>query len=85
MRFTASLVAAAPPWFWARGCRRQAQPAGAANADLSSYILTPAPAHTPRLTGPQIYGERPGRPFLFTLTATGDRPMTFSADGCLTD
>jgi alpha-galactosidase len=82
MRFTASLVAAGAALVlgaWVSSA--QAQPAGAANADLSSYILTPAPAHTPRLTGPQIYGERPGRPFLFTLTATGDRPMTFSADG----
>ncbi len=49
--------------------------------DLSSYILTPAPARTPRITGAKIYGQRPGSPFLFTLTATGDRPMTFSADG----
>ncbi len=56
-----------------------AQPVPAAAPDLSSFILTPPPAHTPRLTGPRIYGERPGRPFLFTLTATGDRPMEFSA------
>lgn len=49
--------------------------------DLTRFILTPAPASTPRLTGPKIYGQRPGRPFLFTLTATGDRPMTFSAQG----
>ncbi len=43
-------------------------------------ILTPKPAATPRLTGPQVFGVRPGAPFLFTLTATGDRPLTFSAD-----
>ncbi len=51
------------------------------NPDLTSFILTPAPAHTPRITGPKVYGQRPGRPFLFTLTATGDRPLAFSAEG----
>ncbi len=44
-------------------------------------ILTPAPKPTPRLTGPQIFGVTPGNPFLFTVTATGDRPMTFGATG----
>ncbi len=49
--------------------------------DLSNYILTPREPHTPRINGPNIYGERPGRPFLYTIPATGDRPMTFAADG----
>ncbi len=44
-------------------------------------ILTPRPAAVPRLTGAKIFGVRPGAPFLFTITATGDRPMTFSAAG----
>ncbi len=51
------------------------------NPDLTAFIITPPPGPAPRLTGPKIYGQRPGRPFLFTLTATGDRPMTFSAEG----
>jgi alpha-galactosidase len=58
-----------------------AQPTPAAAPDLGSFILTPPPAHNPRLTGAAIYGERPASPFLFTVTATGDRPMTFSATG----
>ena len=41
-------------------------------------ILTPKPASTPRITGPKIFGVRPGNPFLFTVTATGDKPMTVS-------
>jgi alpha-galactosidase len=49
--------------------------------DLSNYILTPPAPHTPRINGPSIYGERPGNPFLYTIPATGDRPMTFAADG----
>ncbi len=43
------------------------------------YILTPKPGPEPRITGPKIFGVRPGSPFLFTVTATGDRPMKFSA------
>jgi alpha-galactosidase len=44
-------------------------------------ILTPKPAPTPRINGPKIFGVRPGSPFLYSIPATGDRPMTFSADG----
>ena len=44
-------------------------------------ILTPPPAPEPRLTGAKVFGVRPGSPFLFTATATGDRPMTFSVQG----
>ena len=49
--------------------------------DLSKYILTPKPPATPRINGPKVYGQRPGRPLLFTIPATGDRPMTFGAEG----
>jgi len=45
------------------------------------YILTPAPKPQPRLTGPTIFGSRPGNPFLLTVTATGQRPMSFFAQG----
>ena len=44
------------------------------------YILTPAAPKTPRINGAKVFGVRPGHPFLFTIAATGDRPMTFSAD-----
>ena len=45
------------------------------------YILTPKPGPKPRITGPKAFGVRPGSPFLFTVTATGDRPMTFEVKG----
>ncbi len=45
------------------------------------YILTPRPGSAPRITGPKIFGVRPGNPFLFTVTATGDRPMNFEIKG----
>ncbi len=46
-----------------------------------AVILTPKPAPTPRINGAKVFGVRPGSPFLFRIAATGDRPMTFSADG----
>jgi len=45
------------------------------------YILTPKPAAEPKLTGAKVFGVRPGSPFQHLVTATGDRPMTFSAKG----
>jgi alpha-galactosidase len=48
--------------------------------DYTDRILTPKPPATPRINGPSIYGQRPGRPFLYTIPATGDRPMKFAAD-----
>jgi len=43
------------------------------------YILTPPVSDAPSINGPVVYGARPGKPFLFTIAATGVRPMTFSA------
>jgi len=45
------------------------------------YILTPAPKAEPKITGAKVFGVRPGSPFQFLVTATGDRPMAFSAKG----
>ena len=55
------------------------EPAANSSADLSSYLRTPDAPKTPRINGPHIYGQRPGRPFLYHLPATGQRPMTFAA------
>jgi alpha-galactosidase len=44
-------------------------------------ILTPAASPKPNINGAEIFGVRPGSPFLFTIAATGDRPMTFAATG----
>jgi alpha-galactosidase len=45
---------------------------------VAPYILTPAAPATPRINGANVFGVRPGSPFLFTIPATGDRPMTFA-------
>jgi alpha-galactosidase len=44
-------------------------------------IRTPKPAPTPRINGPEVFGVRPGNPFIYHIPATGDRPMMFAADG----
>lgn len=44
-------------------------------------ILTPAPGPGPRINGPEVYGARPGHPFLYRIPAQGERPMNFSARG----
>src|SRR4051812_33673730 len=58
-----------------------ASSAPAAAVDLSGHMLTPRPPDSPRINGPTVYGQRPGRPFLYRIPATGKRPMTFAADG----
>jgi alpha-galactosidase len=58
-------------------CRLQAVET---NTMVAPYILTPPAPATPRINGADVFGARPGSPFLFTIPATGDRPMTFSAD-----
>ena len=45
---------------------------------VAPYILTPPAPATPRINGPNVFGVRPGSPFLYTIPATGDRPMKFS-------
>jgi len=48
-------------------------------ANIAPYRLTPPAPATPRINGANVFGVRPGSPFLFTIPATGDRPMKFSA------
>ena len=48
--------------------------------DYSAYILTPKPAATPRINGTRVYGLRPGSKCLYTIPATGDRPMKFEVE-----
>jgi len=46
-----------------------------------AVVLTPNPSAKPRINGARVYGSRPGSPFLFSIAATGARPMSFSASG----
>ncbi|MCC6353605.1 MAG: DUF5107 domain-containing protein [Verrucomicrobiae bacterium] len=61
-----------------RQMKTSAEGSGAADA---APILTPKPKPEPRINGARVFGVRPGRPILYTIAATGDRPMRFSAEG----
>lgn len=43
-------------------------------------ILTPKPSAKPKINGAKVFGVRPDSPFLFTIAATGTRPMSFFAE-----
>lgn len=49
--------------------------------DNSRYILTPPAPRSPRINGAKVFGARPGSDFMYRIPCTGDRPMTFTADG----
>jgi len=46
-----------------------------------AVILTPPPPAKPVLNHAAVYGCRPGRPFLYRIPCTGNRPIRFTADG----
>ncbi|BCU78071.1 hypothetical protein llg_27860 [Luteolibacter sp. LG18] len=50
------------------------------DAAVAPILTPPAPAQ-PRVNGPKAFGVRPGVPFLYSIPATGERPMTFAATG----
>ncbi len=52
-----------------------------ARAGEAKELLTPKPGSSPQINGPKVYGVRPGRPFLYRIPCTGERPMAFSAEG----
>jgi len=43
-------------------------------------ILTPKPGPAPRINGPTVIGVRPGRPFIYRIPTTGDRPLAFAVE-----
>ncbi|HEU5070388.1 MAG TPA: NPCBM/NEW2 domain-containing protein [Verrucomicrobiae bacterium] len=61
------------------GC--SAKPVALGAEPEEPYILTPKAPATPRINGAQVVGCRPNHPFLFMVPATGERPMTFTAQG----
>ena len=56
-----------------------------AAAEGPGEILTPPPPPAPRINSPSVFGVTPGAPFLYTIPATGERPMAFSVDGLPVD
>jgi alpha-galactosidase len=62
----------------------EGDPPRAVNAPVEpKVILTPKPGPEPQINGPKVYGCRPGRPFIYRIPCTGERPIAFSADNLL--
>lgn len=68
-------------WAEARLLVSGAKPQAVAAPREEAVILTPKPGPAPRINGPVVYGCRPGNPFLYRIPVTGDRPLTFAAQG----
>ncbi len=53
------------------------------NTNLSTreeqIVAAARPASTPRFNGAMVVGVRPGTPFVYSLSVSGERPMTFAA------
>jgi len=43
--------------------------------DILPYILTPETSLLPRINGAKVVGVRPGKPFLFKVPVTGEKPL----------
>ncbi|MGD0078218.1 MAG: putative Ig domain-containing protein [Sedimentisphaerales bacterium] len=66
------------------GCNMTAKPYDPPETKLpanTQYILAPKESPKPQINGAKVFGVRPGNPFLFTIPATGQRPITFEAQG----
>jgi alpha-galactosidase len=46
----------------------------------TAEILTPPAPASPRINGAKVFGVRPAHSVLYTIAATGERPMTFAAE-----
>ncbi len=44
------------------------------------YILTPTVPASVKINGASVYGERPNRPFLYRIPASGNKPIKFTAE-----
>jgi alpha-galactosidase len=58
-------------------CSRKQKSQSSDTLNEPKIILTPKPGPEPRINGAKIFGVRPGSPFLFTIPATGERPLKY--------
>ena len=49
--------------------------------DGTPYLLTPYPGSKPKINGADVYGARPGNPFLYLIPASGKKPLAYAAAG----
>src|SRR3954451_16916288 len=81
MRMTTKLISATIACLFAAPLAIAQPAADVKTPDYRDRILTPPAPATPRINGPRVYGQRPGRPFLYTVPATGEEPITFRESG----
>ncbi len=67
-------------WAGAQITMAQGKPQPVAPPREEPLVLTPKASPKPRINGARVLGVRPRSPVLFTVPATGERPMTFSAE-----
>ncbi|MDR2848116.1 MAG: NPCBM/NEW2 domain-containing protein, partial [Bacteroidales bacterium] len=67
-------------WADAKITAHTAPVAVSGNTNEPRYILTPKSSPLPRINGAKITGASTGKPFLFTIAATGERPVSFQAE-----
>ena len=58
-----------------------ASPTPLDRVDEPAEILTPPSPAEPRIHSAAAFGVRPNHPVLYTVVATGEKPVTFAADG----
>lgn len=56
-------------------------PVWAKPIEKENYILTPKPLDTPVINNPLVFGVRPNNPLLWSVMASGERPIRYSAIG----
>ena len=56
-------------------------PLGGAEAMRQLGVLTPPEKAEPRINGADVWGVRPGKPVVFRVATSGERPMRFTAKG----
>jgi alpha-galactosidase len=83
MRLIAAGLSAFAVWFSVLSVSdaQSTTAASAAEALPSAEIRTPLAGAGARINGPRIYGQRPGRPFLYTIPITGADPIIVSVSG----
>ena len=64
-------------WADARFLVRGVAPKAIDHPTEPRVILTPKPGPKPRINGAKIFGVRPGSPLLFTIPATGEKPLRY--------
>ena len=57
------------------------EPLGGAETMRQLGVLTPPEKAEPRINGADVWGVRPGKPVVFRVATSGERPMRFTAKG----